>query len=133
MSLDTPSPLVVPKGDWGEHGKSYFFIRKGWDVEALVYGEEDGVRVFINRCPHLPLTLDIGTGSFFTKKGDELLCSNHGARFARADGACTWGPCMGYSLIPIPYTWGKGGETLEIHIDQVDQDRPSKQEVLGEE
>jgi nitrite reductase/ring-hydroxylating ferredoxin subunit len=133
MSPDTPSPLLVPTGDWGDQGKSYHFIRKGWDVEAIVYAEDDGIRVFINRCPHLPLTLDIGSGSFFTKRGDELLCSNHGARFARSDGACTWGPCTGYSLIPIPHSWSDDKQTLHIHIDRIDQDRPSRQEVLGEE
>jgi len=132
MNPDTPSPLRIPAGDWGAEGKSYGFIRKGWDVEAIVYQEGDEVRVFINRCPHLPLTLDIGTGSFFTKRGDELLCSNHGARFNRTDGSCTWGPCTGYSLVPIPYTWDSDNQVLQVHIQEVDKERPSRSEVLGE-
>ena len=133
MNRDTPSPLRIP----GEHvlpeGRAYPFIRKGWDNEALVFRDGTQVKAFINRCPHLPLTLDIGTGSFFTKDGGELLCSNHGARFRREDGECTWGPCKGHALIPIPCAWSSDGSHLLLELDAVDKDRPSRAEVLGEE
>lgn len=133
MKGDTPSPLRIPRDQIVPEGTSIPFIRKGWDTEALVFGSGEDVHAYINRCPHLPLTLDIGTGSFFTRNGEELLCANHGARFRPEDGECTWGPCKGYSLIPIPFNWSPDGDFLLLQLDTVDKDRPSKAEVLGEE
>ena len=133
MKGDTPSPLRIPKAQIVPEGTSFPFIRKGWDTEALVFGTGNQVHAYINRCPHLPLTLDIGTGSFFTQDGSELLCANHGARFLPENGECTWGPCKGHSLTPIPFTWSSDGEFLLLKVDAVDKERPSKAEVLGEE
>ena len=133
MKGDTPSPLQIPKDHIVPAGTSFPFVCKGWDTEALVFGSGTDVFAYINRCPHLPLTLDIGTASFFTPNGEELLCANHGARFRPSDGECTWGPCKGYSLIPIPFHWSSDGEFLLLQLDTVDKDRPSKAEVLGEE
>ena len=133
MKRDTPSPLRISEDHIVPEGASFPFIRKGWDNEALVFRDGDQVRAYINRCPHLPLTLDIGTGSFFTKRGDELLCSNHGARFRPEDGECTWGPCKGHPLIPIPFSWSPDRSHVLLRLDEVDKDRPSRAEVLGEE
>ena len=133
MKRDTPSPLRIPEDQILPEGKAYPFIRKGWDNEALVFRDGGHVRAYINRCPHLPLTLDIGTGSFFTNNGEELLCANHGARFRREDGECTWGPCKGHALIPIPFKWSLDGSHLLLELHEVDKERPSRAEVLGEE
>lgn len=136
MKSESPSPLRIPLSKViGNQTRSYPFVRKGWDVEALVVNStgEVGLRVYINRCPHLPLTLDIGTGSFYTKEGNELLCSNHGARFTPESGLCTWGPCEGHALIPIPFSLSEDSTHLEIHIDQIDRERTSRGEVMGEE
>ena len=130
MKADTPSPLRVPLEEMGR-ALSIPIVRKGWDTEILVVQSDEGLRCYVNRCPHLPLTLDIGTGDFFTKRGNELLCSNHGARFRPEDGMCTWGPCEGIALQPVPFK--TLGSELEIDLSEVDKDRPSRAEVLGEE
>ena len=130
MRVDTPSPLIIPLDSF-EKARSIPIIKKGWDTEILVLRTESGIRCYVNRCPHLPLTLDIGTGDFFTKRGNELLCSNHGARFRPEDGMCTWGPCEGIPLQPVSFS--VEGNELAVDLGDVDRERPSRAEVLGEE
>jgi nitrite reductase/ring-hydroxylating ferredoxin subunit len=81
------------------------------------------LRAWVNRCAHLPLTLDMGSGEFFTAEGSELQCSHHGARYALDSGLCLWGPCKGRSLEPIPFD-ASDPEFLVLDLSAVDADRP---------
>ena len=74
--------------------------------EAIVVRHGDHVRAYVNECPHQPLPLNIGS-RVRTYEGD-LLCDHHPARFRAADGTCTYGPCAGASLVPIPVAVGDG-------------------------
>jgi len=66
---------------------------------ALVVLDEDGeVRAYVNRCKHLPIPLDGGSGDFWDDSRTHLLCGTHGARYRISDGYCTSGPCEGSSL-----------------------------------
>ena len=73
--------------------------RFGEPRAALVLLDETGaVRAYVNRCKHLPIPLDGGSGAFFDASGAHLECGTHGARFRLADGYCVSGPCEGSSL-----------------------------------
>ncbi len=105
------------------------FTRNGWPISIFAFVHEGTWKAYLNRCPHLPLTLDIGTGSFFTKDGNELLCANHGARFDRGTGDCTWGPCKGRSLQPLECHLGPNNDQLLVDVDDIDRDRPARSEL----
>lgn len=67
---------------------------------ALRQGET--IRVFVNSCPHLGVSLDWRPDDFLDAEGRHIVCSTHGARF-RLDGACVDGPCRGAHLELVPH------------------------------
>ncbi|MGE0785772.1 MAG: Rieske (2Fe-2S) protein [Sandaracinaceae bacterium] len=70
--------------------------------EALVVRAPSGaLRAYLNRCRHLPIPLDGGSGAYFDPDGDYLTCGTHGARYRLEDGFCVEGPCMGDELIAL--------------------------------
>lgn len=62
---------------------------------------DDGVRAYVNRCPHANQPLDARPGRFLTQDETKLLCGGHAALFRIEDGLCTSGPCAGKSLESI--------------------------------
>lgn len=57
----------------------------------------DGVRAYLNICPHAGRRLDWAPGRFLLERG-QLVCAAHGASFELAQGVCMGGPCRGQSL-----------------------------------
>jgi nitrite reductase/ring-hydroxylating ferredoxin subunit len=79
----------------------------GTPREALVLRDHAGrLRAYLNRCEHLPVTLDAGGRKFLSADGAYLECRTHGARYRLADGYCVVGPCTGRAL-----------EALAVEID----------------
>lgn len=71
----------------------------GTPREALVLLDDEGsVRVYLNRCRHLPIPIDSGTRRFLDDDKRHLICRTHGALYRREDGYCVSGPCRGLSL-----------------------------------
>ena len=71
----------------------------GLPQEAIVLLDAAGMlRAYVNRCQHLPIPLDGGSGRFLTDDGNFLLCGTHGARYRLEDGLCVEGPCGGRAL-----------------------------------
>lgn len=67
----------------------------GGDDAAASDGPE--IRGWLNYCQHLThIRLDKGDGA--PRRGDEVICTNHGAMFDVASGLCTFGPCEGAYL-----------------------------------
>ena len=63
---------------------------------------KDGtIRVYVNACPHLGVSLDWAPGRFLSADGTHIVCSTHGAQFRIADGECLRGPCYGDRLEPV--------------------------------
>lgn len=69
--------------------------------EIVVVQTEDGVRAYVNRCPHMYSTLETFPDRFLDEAREHLVCSTHGARFRMQDGYCVSGPCEGYRLEPV--------------------------------
>lgn len=61
----------------------------------------DGVRGFVDSCPHAGWPLAAFDDRYLTRGGEHILCSGHGALFSLA-GVCVAGPCMGASLKAWP-------------------------------
>lgn len=68
---------------------------------GIILRRENGdVFAWRNSCPHEPnVPLDPGGGAIVDD--DQLVCHEHGARFERGDGLCTYGPCRGDVLDEI--------------------------------
>lgn len=86
-----------------EDGTLLFTVRcveDGEVDEALLVRLDDGVACWLNRCQHFRhVRLDSGSGA--TMRGDEIVCTNHGAMFEVGSGRCTFGPCVGATLDAI--------------------------------
>ena len=71
-------------------------------VEGMLLNYDGFLYAYLNRCPHIGLSLDWVDNQFFTVDGRYLICANHGATFEPATGECVWGPCVGASLQSVP-------------------------------
>jgi nitrite reductase/ring-hydroxylating ferredoxin subunit len=79
----------------------------GLPQEAILLLDHAGIlRAYVNRCQHLPIPLDGGSGRFLTDDGNFLQCGTHGARYRLEDGLCVEGPCGGQAL-----------EALELELE----------------
>ena len=68
---------------------------KGFDV--ILVKVDGQVHGYVNRCPHLGISLDYGDGKCLSAP-NELFCAMHGAMFTADTGHCFSGPCEGDSL-----------------------------------
>lgn len=81
---------------------------RGFNVEGgaiaqrlIVVRVGDGIRAYINLCPHIGSRLDGEIGRFLDEDDPDLLfCDSHAASFRIEDGVCVEGPCEGQKLFP---------------------------------
>jgi len=99
----TRRKLVGKIGDLA-HGmsKKFTFNNNGRTVEALLVNYQGDFFAYVNRCPHIGISLDWVDNQFFTVDSRYLMCANHGATFEPATGECIWGPCVGAALQSVP-------------------------------
>lgn len=71
------------------------------ETEIILVHTSQGFRACLNRCRHLPVSLDWGDGEVLDDTGHYFQCRTHGALFRVTDGLCVAGPCNGKSLHPI--------------------------------
>ena len=72
----------------------------GGEREAILLRIDGEVVGWLNYCQHLThIKLDKGSGA--PMRGDEIVCTNHGAMFEADSGLCTFGPCKGAYLEEI--------------------------------
>ena len=91
--------LVARVGELAHGQSKKFTLRRGRrDCEAMVLNYRGNLYAYMNRCPHVGLTLDWVDNQFFSVDERYLMCANHGAVFEPATGECVWGPCIGASL-----------------------------------
>ena len=85
----------------------------GGDAESLIlHRDGDGVRAWLNVCPHAGRRLDWAPGRFLKSKAGELVCAVHGATFELQGGVCVAGPCRGDSLRAVAIEIVDGGVRL---------------------
>ena len=71
-------------------------------VEGFLINHRSDFHAYVNRCRHVPLTLDWVENRFFTPDGKYLLCATHGAYYEPDTGMCVDGPPCGLALYRIP-------------------------------
>ena len=95
--------VVCRLADLEEHGARAFTVSGGdWPMRGFVVRAGDGVRGYINSCPHAGHPLNLLPHRFLTPDRALILCSSHGALFEKESGQCLAGPCPGQALTPIP-------------------------------
>ena len=110
--------VICRLSDLEQHGARGFTIGEGdFPLRGFVVRVGDGVRGYVNRCPHAGHPLNLFPQRFLTVDGGLILCSSHGALFEKAGGQCVAGPCVGRSLIPVPLAVRAGGVLLADDID----------------
>lgn len=68
---------------------------------VIVLRDGDGVRAFVNACPHQYLPLDYRGSTLLSSDGRRLLCTAHGASFDRTTGAALSGAECGLDAVPV--------------------------------
>lgn len=81
-------------------------------VSIIVLRNGDRVHGFLNRCPHRGLPLETFPDAFLDETGEQLICTNHGARFRASDGVCVYGPCLNIALVRMPLKVAAGAVVL---------------------
>ena len=104
-----------------ETGSRGFAVGEGdWPLRGFLVKTTTGVAAYVNNCPHAGHPLNFRPHKFLTSDRNLILCSSHGALFARDNGLCIAGPCGGQSLTAVPVEVRSGYVLL---ADGVDLDR----------
>jgi len=116
MGEGAPATVIVDiAGVARGRARLFDFVRDGEPLTGMVVADAVGaLHVYVNRCPHVPYSLDLGDGNVLDDDGLTVVCSNHGARFDPASGQCRWGPVRGRYLEPLPFS--RDGDRLVVTI-----------------
>ena len=72
------------------------------ELEGFVLNVAGEHHAWVNRCRHVPMSLDWVENQFFTADGDYIQCATHGGLYRPGTGECIAGPPCGKSLHRIP-------------------------------
>jgi nitrite reductase/ring-hydroxylating ferredoxin subunit len=84
--------------------KKFLFQLDGQEVEAFLLNVGGQHHAYVNRCRHVPMSLDWVENQFFTEDGQYVQCATHGAYYVPDTGECIAGPPCGKSLVRVPLT-----------------------------
>ncbi|MDN5568571.1 MAG: Rieske 2Fe-2S domain-containing protein [Paracoccus sp. (in: a-proteobacteria)] len=78
------------------------------EFPLLVVVTDDGIKGYVNACPHQFLPLDYRSPRLLSQDGTRLMCSAHGAMFDAATGQGVAGEGLGCRLSPVPLRQNDG-------------------------
>ncbi len=93
--------------------RKFTFERNGQHTDAFVANFRGEFVAFVNRCVHLPISLDLDANDFFTCDAQLFVCKSHGSVYEPTGGKCIGGPGQGKSLEQLPLVIELGGIYLE--------------------
>lgn len=118
--LQVPPAEVARVGEVPPGQTKKFFLQvDGREVECFLVNYENKLFAYVNRCRHVPMTMDWVENQFLTEDGRYILCATHGAAFEPDSGECVFGPPCGKFLDRVPLT---------IEEDRVVAQRPIEDE-----
>ena len=71
-------------------------------VEAFLVNFRGEVHAYVNRCRHVPMTMDWVDNQFLDETGEYIVCATHGGLYRPDSGECVAGPPFGRILIRVP-------------------------------
>ena len=103
---ETPPSVIIAHLDEIEPGKTKKFMLsvEGRETECFLVNYDGHYFAYINRCAHVPMTMDWIDNQFLTEDGRYILCATHGAAFEPNTGECVFGPPCGRFLACVPLT-----------------------------
>ena len=102
---------VLRRGELAEGTtKKFYLYCGGSEIEAFVVLHRGDYHAFVNRCRHVPMTMDWVENQFLTEDKCFIQCATHGALFEPDTGRCVDGPPLGKFLVRVPLEWR--GNTL---------------------
>jgi nitrite reductase/ring-hydroxylating ferredoxin subunit len=103
MSAGADEHDIAGVGDLGP-GQSLTFGLEcaGRRIEAFLINFRGRFHAYVNRCRHVPMTLDWVENQFFSTDGKYLVCATHGAYYEPDSGECVDGPPCGRLLFRVP-------------------------------
>jgi len=84
------------------HTKKFILQCGGRELEAFVLNHEGTFHAYLNRCCHIPMTMDWVENQFLSEDGAHIQCATHGALYLPATGECVAGPPLGQCLTVVP-------------------------------
>jgi len=87
----------VPPG----HTKKFFLQCQGREEECFLVNHGGRLYAYVNRCCHVPMTMDWVENQFMTEDRQYIQCATHGACYLPESGECVSGPPLGKFLIPV--------------------------------
>ena len=84
-----------------ENGLSLRLESSGRVRHIVLFKASNGVRAYLDVCPHQGRSLAFAPGEYLLGERGELICPHHGASFELASGVCLSGPCQGDRLTAI--------------------------------
>lgn len=122
--MPPPSRVVACRVGEVEPGttKKFRLAVEGREEECFVVNYKGELYAWVNRCLHVPMTMDWVENRFFTEDQRYLQCATHGAWYEPDTGECVVGPPCGKYLIRIP---------LEIEGDEVIASSPNSDEAIA--
>jgi len=84
--------------------RKFLFVRNRQEIEAFALNRGGELHAYLNRCRHVPMTMDWVENQFFTEDGEFIMCATHGACYLPDTGECVEGPPRGKFLIRVPLT-----------------------------
>ena len=88
----------VPEGQ----GREFVFGVSGFPFCMFMVRKGETIRGYVNSCPHTGAPLNWSPDEFTSEDGQLIICSTHGALFEMENGYCSFGPCKGDYLEPVP-------------------------------
>ena len=82
--------------------KKFFLPCSGREEECFIVNFAGTLHAYINRCRHVPMTMDWVDNQFLTEDGRFIQCATHGACYEPDTGECVSGPPFGQFLIRVP-------------------------------
>ncbi len=104
---DAPSTSVVvakladlPPGT----SKKFYLSIDGREEECFAVNHRGELHAYVNRCCHVPMSLDWVDNRFFSEDKKYLVCATHGACYLPDTGECVTGPPLGKMLSRVELT-----------------------------
>jgi nitrite reductase/ring-hydroxylating ferredoxin subunit len=82
--------------------KKFLLQVDGREEECFVVNHQGELYAYVNRCCHVPMTMDWVDNQFMTEDKEFIQCATHGACYQPETGECVSGPPFGEFLIRVP-------------------------------
>ena len=100
----TPAGVTLGPIELIADGKARGFVleMRAGRFHGFVVRRGGAVHGYVDRCPHVGVSLARTLDDYLTPAGDLIACGWHSALFDIETGACVGGPCTGGALTPWP-------------------------------